>query len=355
MKTKSYSSQEGQSAVIVGLLMVVLVAISGLVVDGGRDYMARRQSQNASDGAAFAGTSKLALAPKPGGPSDDGKVLDAVNAYALNNGIASASDVDAYYVDKNGNVLGQVGLGTIPSGATRVQVNTSISFNPFLIKILTGGGPVKTKTKSAGRTGLLKKVGKLMPVTIITQSFNYTDNYQLQGDKTGPGGFQWLNFYGPTDTDYSQGRHCPSPDTPTLAARLNPYDDTPVPPLDVDDGIYICSNPGEHSSNQVRDSLEAWYNDFAAGKRLWTIPVYDTITDTGNNLQYHIVAFAVFDFSGYDFGGNKHIGESCDAQPPGNKCIIGRFVKYVKLGKADENTQCNIEGTIGICGNELVE
>src|SRR5262245_61534210 len=96
MKPNQYTSEEGQSMVLIALAFVALLVMAGLVIDGGRDYTARRQSQNASDAAAFAGAEVLA-ARTGNGLSDDRKVRDAIYAYALNNGVSATSDVVANY------------------------------------------------------------------------------------------------------------------------------------------------------------------------------------------------------------------------------------------------------------------
>ena len=47
--------EEGQSAVMMALAMIVLIAFVALVVDMGNIYAQRRQVQNAVDAASFAG------------------------------------------------------------------------------------------------------------------------------------------------------------------------------------------------------------------------------------------------------------------------------------------------------------
>jgi hypothetical protein len=53
MKTKS-PSERGQAIVLIALALVGLIAITGLVVDGGLAYADRRQAQNAADSAVLA-------------------------------------------------------------------------------------------------------------------------------------------------------------------------------------------------------------------------------------------------------------------------------------------------------------
>ncbi|MEA2007723.1 MAG: pilus assembly protein TadG-related protein [Chloroflexota bacterium] len=52
---KQYSSEHGQSIVLIALALVGLMAFAALAIDGGMVYSDRRQAQNAADAAALAG------------------------------------------------------------------------------------------------------------------------------------------------------------------------------------------------------------------------------------------------------------------------------------------------------------
>src|SRR6202165_2064584 len=52
--------QAGQTAVIVALTFVVLIAFAGLAIDGGHVYLVHRRAQNATDAAALAAAKQLA-------------------------------------------------------------------------------------------------------------------------------------------------------------------------------------------------------------------------------------------------------------------------------------------------------
>ena len=52
-KGQSVRREEGQSLIIVGALLIVLVLMIGLVVDAGNAYAQRRIVQNAADAAAL--------------------------------------------------------------------------------------------------------------------------------------------------------------------------------------------------------------------------------------------------------------------------------------------------------------
>jgi len=59
MNAKNFSSERGQSLVIVALLMIAFVGILALALDGGSAYAARRQAQNAADAGALAGATYM--------------------------------------------------------------------------------------------------------------------------------------------------------------------------------------------------------------------------------------------------------------------------------------------------------
>jgi hypothetical protein len=80
MNTHRFSSERGQSLVMVALLFIAFAAILALVLDGGNAYAARRQAQNAADAGALAGASWMCKYNSP-----SGGVTTAVE-YAKKNG-----------------------------------------------------------------------------------------------------------------------------------------------------------------------------------------------------------------------------------------------------------------------------
>ena len=108
---RAHKSERGQMVVIVALALTTLIAMAGLVIDGGMALSNRRQVQNAADSAALAGTRVLGLdlkwravnagnpsAPAAPFPNVDDAVCDAINnALAYNtNSSQSISPIDCY-------------------------------------------------------------------------------------------------------------------------------------------------------------------------------------------------------------------------------------------------------------------
>lgn len=105
----------GQAMVIIALAMFVLIGLVGLAVDGGSMYLQRRAAQNATDGAALAGTSTM-LSSYQGmlydnsgtvtnGDSDaEDYILEVLTEYATVNGVVSGT-ISAYFVNDNKQVV----------------------------------------------------------------------------------------------------------------------------------------------------------------------------------------------------------------------------------------------------------
>ncbi len=320
--------------VLIALGLVALIAIAGLAIDGGRVMAARRQSQNASDAAAFAGL-QVFTARTDNSYATEQKILRAVNAYALNNGIASTSNVRAYFLNSSNtpSTLPVGSNGGIQSSWTGIRVYTDIPMQPFLMGIFSPGGTVSVGTSASAQSGVPGSMDNLMPMTICEngpgntcngQPFQFNTSYQLFGDSVGSGSFQWLSF------------DCASSNT-DLVAYLS------IPPTKtsgtINIGDDICAGPGVQNSNDVTAWLSMWcYGDTThangsncttpASSRYWVIPVYDTTTGTGSNRTYNVSNFAVFEFNGWNFNGS-------------NKYVTGTFRKYGRLGHVTTPGSCN--------------
>lgn len=188
-------SQRGQMVIIVALGLTVLVAMVGLVIDGGMAWSNRRQVQNAADAASLAGTRVLGLdlkwrAVNAGNPSPpaapfpdaDDAVCDAINnALAYNTNDAQAiptidcytgSD-DAVYVGFDTTtsdptdltVMGRVGEG-VPTTAQGVRVRGTGLSDTFLMSVIG----VDEVTLNADATALAgpaaPPLGLLMPFVV---------------------------------------------------------------------------------------------------------------------------------------------------------------------------------------------
>lgn len=317
MLRRTLSKEDGQSVVLIGLMMVGLISGLGLVIDGGRAYAARRQSQNASDAICFAAARVLLV----GGT--EAQVLDVVDNYARSNQVASANDVTAYFLDKDGNQIGSpIGQnGGVPAGITGIRDTVVMRIQPYFISLIIGGAPVPVSTVTTCQTGPLTLTNNLLPMTVHNQDFQYGQDYQLQGAVQGPGSFQWTTY------------DC-NPNNQDLEAYLTQVKSSGW----VRKGDWVCANTGVMPSNSTKQALDAWLAQSALDRQ-WVIPVYDTLSASGSNLSYHIMGFALFQFDGYDL----------NASP---KSVTGQFIKWVDYGPLDQPAICNVTGT-DVCGVSL--
>jgi Flp pilus assembly protein TadG len=111
-------SAAGQALVIMVLAMTAVIAMLGLIIDGGNAWANQRIVQNGSDASAEAGAlvmaQRLAGATMPSG-GWDAAVLSAVDASAASNGITVT---DAYYTDVCGMPLKPNGSAALNSDNT---------------------------------------------------------------------------------------------------------------------------------------------------------------------------------------------------------------------------------------------
>ena len=81
---RSYKQQKGQALVLIALVIVGLVAITGLAIDGGNTFAVRRNAQNAADSAALAGALEKILDDPTGNGNGINFTTAALNAAAIN-------------------------------------------------------------------------------------------------------------------------------------------------------------------------------------------------------------------------------------------------------------------------------
>ena len=166
--------ESGQTLVLFAGGLIALIAMVGLVIDGGNAYVQQRVTQNGLDAAAEAGTVQLArrLLGVPGTDAEwDQRVADLVNVTATSNSITRV-DVPSY-VDHDGTDLGPVGTGTIPANTQGVRVGGSRDFQTYFAGVI-GLSQFTASATATAITGYVEGsgVGGLMPLTfpiLLTQ------------------------------------------------------------------------------------------------------------------------------------------------------------------------------------------
>ncbi len=134
---RNHSTESGQAIVILVIGIIVLLGFTGLAIDGGMVFTARRQAQNASDAAALAGALQKANS------RSDAVAIQAARNSITSNGYDPASidvTIDNNYQDYSGSYI----LVTVVLSNT-----TPTNF----IQVITGA-PMKNVVNATARARL---------------------------------------------------------------------------------------------------------------------------------------------------------------------------------------------------------
>jgi Flp pilus assembly protein TadG len=146
----SGSDDRGATLIFFAIVLTGLLAIAGLVIDGGRLFAERRQQQNAADAASMAATRELDRFQR-GLPEADGTATDAedIRAVVLRTVEANGGDpaaAECTLVDEEGLPIGTASASCPASSAgdaaarvqaaVGVQVRSSRSDSTFLIRVV---------------------------------------------------------------------------------------------------------------------------------------------------------------------------------------------------------------------------
>jgi hypothetical protein len=310
----------GQAIPLVALAALLLVALSGLAVDGANAFNQRRNAMNGSDAAAFAGTRVILEQRKAGGNSASA-VYQAVEQYldehGLNDGVAF--QWTAYYVDKQAARLGanaQVqNSGSVPSGAYGVEVELRYTFQTYLMRVM-GRSELTVDADSIALYGPVAEIEgeDLIPLTVAQHNVVRSDDdeeFCIFGEdpepdpdtgivppdacsanapgafKVRPGSFGQVSF----DPDGSNATGSNGDCVNNDGSAPSPRDSTRYwwcngsqYPIAIGDDL--AADPGMVSS-QLKDEIE-WRRE---NRPLGVVPVYSMVQGNGNNAEYWIVGF----------------------------------------------------------------
>jgi Flp pilus assembly protein TadG len=346
--------ERGQALVLLALSLVGLLAMTGLVVDGGNAWAQQRQTQNASDSAAEAGSVVLAewwagaTAPSTSyagtcptvTTSWDQAVCQAVYGAGTYNNVTVTA---AYYTNYDGSTnLGPVGQGSLPSGAQGVRAVTTKDFRTYFAGVV-GINQMSTGAEATAVVGTVPipcapgQICGTLPVAFPIKTSTCAGNAFLQvgtspwptssspwpvGDesivplcKNGPGSVGWLDW--PCSTGNG---------TPGLIDEI-----TSPCTLDLILPAWISTNTGNTNDPAVQTALNAYH-----GKLVW-LPQFDSTRANGKDLDYHVYQFQAFQFDAAYTAGNNTECNSLPGQPyaGGNGstgCIKGWWTKAIVTG-----------------------
>jgi hypothetical protein len=277
--------QRGQAIVILAGALVALLAMVGLVIDGGNAFAQQRSTQNGIDAAAEAGAVELArrmmgLPPVADDVAWDQRVLDAVTATAANNGLTST--VQAEYTDYLGDPLSPpafVGDGVIPPDTQGVHAGGDRTFSTFFVNYL-GFSKFTAAAEATAVTGFGVDTGfgNVIPLTfplILTQCDTGGGSNKLDHPfgnaewptgpnnmiamplcSNGPGNVGWLDW----DPPYGGASD--------IAGAIT--DPSQSLPITTPHWYYVTETGGITS---LDDDMDIW-----EGKDIW-FPIYDAHAD----------------------------------------------------------------------------
>lgn len=274
--------ERGQVLIIVAGGITTLLLLAGLVLDGGIALFNRRDAQNTSDLMALAGTKFVADIHQSKSPTP-ANTWAALSSSATANGCIPTGSVpctwQAWFVGGSGG--GPVDLGPVtsasgvPSNALGVRVVVNRQPETFLVGLAgINRWDVSTQATAIAEAPDKAPGGQLLPIAFKSDPVGYQPGqvYDLTDGKDAPGGFGYISWTGSNDPNALATSIC-TPDNPSFSV---PYSFT--------------GDPGKSNSTGVRACLDGWINS----AQTVLIPIYDTVTGSGNNTVYNIIGVAAF-------------------------------------------------------------
>lgn len=354
-----FRHERGQVLALFAFGAVAMLAMTGLVVDGGNAWAQQRITQNGTDAAAQAGAT--VLAQRMGGAAKtDRNVLDEVTATATGMGIEVR---DAQYTDILGDPIGRTvgatGGAAPPAGAQGVAVIARKTFGTFFAGVVgvdqlsaTSAATAIAGTGQPRRSGFLPVTPPIAVVTCTGQNdpafalvptrWNTNQIYRVPLCKSGPGNVGWIDWTPPAGGT-----------SELVQAILDP---SGTPPIPLPSWQYMAQT-GNVNSKAVEDAMRTYDGQIVL------MPIFDSTCDTqplgpdvsdcpsrnvggkGQNQWYHFSAVAAFQLcasavidgdgtactahGAYVSGSDKPV---CDTGNGATSCLVGQFVNIITEG-----------------------
>lgn len=274
--------ERGQVLIIVAGGITTLLLLAGLVLDGGIALFNRRDAQNTSDIMALAGTKFVADIHQSKTPAP-ANTWAALSNSATANGCIPTGSVpctwQAWFVGGSGGGPVDIGAVTAGSGVPNNALGVRVVVNRQPETFLVGLAGINRWDVSTQATAIAEgpdkaPSGQLLPIAFKNDAVGYQPGqvYDITDGKDAPGGFGYISWSGSNDPNALATSIC-TPDNPSFSV---PYSFT--------------GDPGKSNSTGVRACLDQWINS----AQTVLIPIYDTVTGTGNNAVYHVIGVAAF-------------------------------------------------------------
>lgn len=326
LSARRKARDEGQILVIFTLMLVVLVLMTGLVVDGGSAFLNRRDAQNSADIGAMAGTKRLAdYYVHATAFSTTDNAYTAIATRMTQNGCTAAANCTwtARYIGPRTGAsfvdLGPVGANdtSVPgtfSGQKAMGVKVSIAKTAptyFLGAIGQSGWNIATTALAISGQPSGAPPSQILPIALVAPpTMDEGSIYALTSGANGPGNFGWLSWNG-SNTSNSLGNALCTPNNPAFTL---PYQ--------------FSGDPGTTNSTYVRSCLQRWVDNqqtvlipIVLAANAPNSPAGCSTGAQGNNFHYCVTGLAAFVVTSY-------------SQPSVDQ-INGRFVGTIPYSMGD--------------------
>jgi Flp pilus assembly protein TadG len=413
---RDHERERGQVLVIVALGLVVIVAMVGLVIDGGFAWGKQRDTQNGADAIAKAGAIVLAMnvaGVEP--PKTDTDVDFSNDAAATENGL-DADETVGYYTNITGQMLtitgalasseanaAVVGGGTIPAGAAGVRAVADQQFDTFLARVI-GINTMEATADATAVAGYLTGTCEAdagcivlpvtFPVNILGCDGSNDPDFVTVGDppnkilwdspsdealsiplcKSGAGNVGWLDW-----TPHEGTPGCSGTGTAELECVIN----DPTNPYLKWPGWYQVANTGNINSPGVETALNQYDGEVVlipqfdltcgttpSGPGVDDCPV-DQVGKGGSNQWYHLAGMSSFRLCSTDPADDATLVEKCgdkgftqgtymngsnpicDTGNGATSCLAGMFEEIVYEGEVQAQPGANSGSSV--VGIQLIE
>jgi Flp pilus assembly protein TadG len=355
-------TRPGQSLALIGLVLFVLFAITGLAVDGGNAYQNQRSLDQAASAASLAGMNYVAEQKSNKTTLTDNDVKAVIGQALLVNNVPDAQFVNsttqlqpgqvgvlAKYMDKNGNWLKDVGsLGNIapPKDTWYISVQLRTPVETYFARMV---GTTQLNVSAFATAGICPPVENVYPLGIdtnkvpLTTATGTTINL-TRSNSAATGDFNWLRWNpGTNETVLKAALTKPgtlsdgfSEATPGAGSQNGAHAGT----LEVND--WVWGYPSTPSATNISSQISALESLNAI-----ILPVFDSSAGASPNISYHINRLGLFQLANVNWQsssttvGLKYLGEAtgdvCQASPPvtvGNPSAAS--ATYTIIGHVDE-------------------
>lgn len=316
--------EEGATAVVVALSLIVLFGFGALAIDVGQIYQERRELQNGADAAVLAAAQDCA---------DPATAATCVTTTLAGNCMVTTaalqSRIDEYANANANDGASSACVADLGPDHITVETETLSGGNGFLTHWLAGviGTPTSTVTaRATARWGVFGG-GTTLPLTFSVCEWQDMVSFDAAGVPILPSAREVITFH--TQTDKSD--ECIGPagqDSPGGFGWLYPEDDKCQALVDAD------ANVDGDTGNDTPSECDSTHLESLLGETV-LVPIFGSVSGTGSNTVYEIIGFAGFVIDGYRFTGKPadysrpFPGAPCKSP---DVCISGVFASYTAYG-----------------------